>query len=506
MGELWKSSWWELDFSELDREGEYNICVKVGARELCKSEAIKVARNLLWDETIEVVALEQMEARARLARNNRGWKDCGSDWREVNSHATCVIGLCDLMNTGYRWLTASDVERLAKQLLVGCDYIASCQDKAARIGFAEGAIVHEIPNHMLVVPGDVAQCVVALARTSRLITEHYPDRSDEYLERATSAYEYLLDQAQPMGREGFSHLNHGAPAHFNVPNEWMTRDLLMMIWGGIELWAAGKTQYKDSVVRMARQVLQRQVPKDQPEGDFYGHFYTFDHCDFTEKANIHHHVGHDTGGTFPNYIIGLIEMTKRWYDHPDAPLWHEIIRNFAYGYFLPACSQNPFYLLPEGYFKDQGLLVFCGPWHGINTSLAFASTIATKLEAYTGDRSFRNIAVGNIQWIAGLHAGITRRSFDGCTFWRDDIEPGIALSYSQIYGIGTRYTGCWTDIKGSIPNGFSVNPQFKLVVEPTQEADGPWLFTDEDWIPHGAGWVSALTTLRENKIYADGLL
>ncbi|GCE27285.1 hypothetical protein KDA_27690 [Dictyobacter alpinus] len=503
-GELWRSTWWELDFSELDCAGEYLICVKVGTDELCKSEPIKVARNLLWDETIQTVALEQLEERARLARNQRGWKDCGSEWRELNSHATCVIGLCDLMNTGFHWLSAPDVERLARQLMVGCDYIASCQDKAERIGLPKGAIIHEIPNHMLVIPGDVAQSVVALTRTSRLISEIDPERSDAYLQRATMAFEYLL-HTQPAGPEGFSHLNHGAPANFQVPDEWMTRDLLMMIWGGVELWASGILQYKDAVIQMAQQVLQRQVPAERPEGDFYGHFYTFEHCDFTEKANIHHHVGHDTGGTFPSYLVGLIEMTKRWYDHPDVSRWREAIKNFAYGYFLPACSQNPFYLLPEGYFKDQGLLVFCGPWHGINTSIAFASTLATKLEAFTGDRAFRNIAVGNIQWIAGLHAGITQQSFDGCTFWRDEIEPGVALPYSQIYGIGTRYTGCWAEIKGSIPNGFSVNPQFKLAVEPTREADGPWLFTDEDWIPHSAGWVSALTMLRENKVYSDGL-
>ena len=62
--------------------------------------------------------------------------------------------------------------------------------------------------------------------------------------------------------------------------------------------------------------------------------------------------------------------------------------------------------------------------------------------------------------------------------------------------MGRQSVGNWTGIRGTIPNGFSTNPQFKLVVEPTVENDGPWLYTDEDWIPHGAGWLSALAHMR----------
>jgi hypothetical protein len=349
----------------------------------------------------------------------------------------------------------------------------------------------------------VAQSTVAFARASRLLADLNADKSDEYIVRAESAYEYLIRKAQPYGPEGFSHMNHGAPENFNVPKEWMTRDLFMMIWGAVELCASGKTIYKEEAVSFARKAMARQVPENRKEGGFYGHFYTFDSCDFTEKANIHHHIGHDTGTTFPHYIVPLMDMISRWYDHPDVPAWRKTVESFACGYFLPACSKNPFYLLPEGYFMDEGLLVFCGPWHGINTSYGFAAALATKLEGFTGDRRFREIATGNIQWIAGLNAGITRESFKGCVIWKEEIPEGIALPYSQIYGIGNRYVGCWTDIKGTIPNGFDVNPQFRLEVKPTVENDGPWLYTDEDWIPHAAGWMSAITHLRERKFYAD---
>lgn len=498
-GEIWKSNWWELDFSAIAQPGEYQILVKHGNHQILSSDSFSVDQNLLWKKSVCTVALSQLEERERLARNGHGWKDCGSSWREVNSHATMVIGLCDLLNLGFEWLEMKDIERLVRQITVGCDYIGICQDKAKRLGHPEGAIIHEVPNHISIIPGDVARSTVAFAKASRFLADILPDKSDEFLRRAEKAFKYLIFKAEPHSSSGFSHWNHGAPENFNVPKEWMTRDLLMMLWGGIELWIAGKEEYKGTAVRLARQIMERQIPEENKEGEYYGHFRTFKSGAFTEKANTHHHFGHDTGGTFPHYIIPFFEMAERWYDHPDAPLWKQMIHDFAYGYFLPACGKNPFYLIPEGYFTGEGLLVFSGPWHGINTTIGFASTLATKLESFTGDPQFRKIAVGNLQWIAGLNAGITHDSFKGCLMWKDTVEPGWAVPYSQIVGIGRKHVGAWTKIKGTIPNGFNVNPQFQLAIKPTVETDGPWLYTDEDWIPHAAGWISALAHLRDRK-------
>lgn len=501
-GELWKSHWWELDFSPLGDAGSFKLAIRQGDRILFTSDVFSVGQDVLWNETMRTVAIEQLEERANRARNGHGWKDCGSSWREVNSHATMVIALSELLFSGYEHFSASENRRIADQIVKGCDYIALCQDKAARMGLPEGAIIHEIPNHLHVIPGDVAQSVVAFARASRMLADIYPEKSDEYLQRAVRSYEFILHKAEPMGDVAFSRSNHGAPEDFNVPGEWQTRDLLMMAWGGLELWINGRKEYKEDAVSFVRKAKSRQVPREKDENGLYGHFYTFDSCRFTEKASIHHHFGHDTGGTFPHYLVPVMEMCAWWYDHPDVALWRKTVMDFAYGYFLPACRQNPFYLIPEGYFSGQGLLVFCGPWHGINTTIGFASALATKLENFTGDREFRQIAVGNIQWIAGLNAGITRESFKGCLFWKDVVADGVAEPYSQIVGIGRKSVGCWTDIKGTIPNGFNVNPQFQLAIPPLRENDGPWLYTDEDWIPHAAGWVMALTFLRERKRYS----
>lgn len=499
-GTAWHAHWWEIDFTALDDPGRYVIVVRTAENdELYRSDSVEIGDNLLWRETIEAVALDQLEARAELARNGIGWKDCGAEWREANSHATTLIGLCELLSVGFEWLTGEQLSRLRRQIIHGCDYLALLQDAAPRVGAPEGALVHEIPNHMIVIPGDSAQAVVALAHAGRLLADTHPEKSQDYIARAVRAMDFLLLKARPFGGQNFSAMNHGAPKDFTVPDELMTRDLAMMMWGCVQLYGAGQTAYKYHAVRLARAVMARQVPEERAEGGFYGHFYTFASADFTEKANCHHHVGHDTGTTFPHYIAPLMEMATRWDTHSDIDRWRECVRQFAEGYLIPACKRNPFYLLPMGYFAGEGLLSFCGPWHGINTSYGFAAALALACEGVSGDPALRQIAVGNLQWICGLNAGITTKSFEGCLKWRDDVPEGHAVPYSQIYGVGRRWTGNWTGIRGTVPNGFDVNPQFRLVVEPTVENDEPLLYTDEDWIPHGAGFIAGLTALRGKK-------
>jgi len=46
-----------------------------------------------------------------------------------------------------------------------------------------------------------------------------------------------------------------------------------------------------------------------------------------------------------------------------------------------------------------------------------------------------------------------------------------------------------------ICNGFSTGEQFRDDLEPTRENDGPYSLTDEDWMPHSAGWMTGLSRL-----------
>lgn len=499
-GEKWGSHWWIADFSALAQPGEYALVILDGDKEITRGEGVRAGANLLWNETVVKVALDQLEQRGRMARYENGWLDCGIDWREANSHATMLIGLCDLLNIGHLALSMDVKRRLAAQIVRGCDYLAALQDQSARLGNPSGSLVHEIPNHNVLIPGDQAQAAAAWAHAARLLAEWEPQKSSEYLRRAEGAFRYVTQTAKPYGPEGFLASNHGAPQGY-VPRDWMTRDLLMMTQAALELVIAGRPQYRRDALDLARRVMARQIPKERAEGGLYGHFDTFGDGAFSEKANTHHHVGHDTGSTFPHYLSPLIEMQRRWSDDPDAGLWRKTLEDFAYGYFLPACEANPFYLLPEGYFAGEGLLWFCGPWHGINTSYGFAAGLAAEFEMIFGDARFRQVATGNLQWIAGLHAGITRETLAGCLKWKDEIPAGLALPYSQICGVGRRWVGGWNNIPGTICNGFDANPQFTFTVPPTLTNDRPAMYTDEDWIPHAAGWVSSLAKVGQRRFF-----
>lgn len=503
-GTCWHDHWWVLDFAGL-KPGAYTLDIIAGNEASLHHAEVEVGDSLLWASSLRTVAIDQFEARAERARNQLGWKDCGSALRELCSHAASIIGLCELANTGGEWLSADEYRRLVDQVVQGCTYLAVCQDKAESLGLPTGIYVHDLTHAPYLIQGDTAQAALALAYASRIIFDVRPALSADYIDRARKTFRYLAaNGGRPTDPTGFSPLNHGAPEGFRPPDEPMTRDLLIRLWLDIELWISGADPiYKSDALALARVILSRQVTKAEAEEGLYGHFRTFDSCDFTEKANIHQRLGHDTGGIFPYLLSPFIEMTKRWYDDADVSKWNQAVLDFAYGYLVPACSSNPFHLLPSGYFTDEGLLTFCGPWHGINVSYTWIAVLATQLERMTGDLIFREISVGNIQWIAGLNAGLSAGMFDSCMVFHPEIPEGEVQAYSMIEGIGRRHAVGWSKIPGSIVNGFSVNPQFTLTVPATRENDAPREFTDEDWIPHAAGWAAALANLRITKFFRE---
>ncbi|WP_437755690.1 hypothetical protein [Sorangium sp. So ce1389] len=75
------------------------------------------------------------------------------------------------------------------------------------------------------------------------------------------------------------------------------------------------------------------------------------------------------------------------------------------------------------------------------------------------------------------------------------VEDGAIVSKSTIHGIGDEYIGTWTKIPGAICNGFDSSKQFTFS-EPITAAEGPFVLTDEDWITHAGGLLSALSRLR----------
>lgn len=495
-GRLWKTCWWQADFSQVMLTGDVVLRVTDGGQIHFTSDAVAIGDSLLMEKTWRTVAMEQMEARAKVARGGRGWLDCGADLREVNSHASFLIGLFEFMENTAPWVTPEETTRLCVIAEQGLDYIASCQDRAEALGFGDGAMIHEIPTSMRVLPVDVMQSAVAFAKASRLLAEHNPQKSLNYLNRAERAFAWLR-KAEPPAPQGFEPLAHGAPENYQPPHEWMTRELLLLCWAAVELVKAGRPAARTAAYDYAGQVLSRQIPREAAEDELYGHFYTFSDHAFSEKAWTHHHVCRDTGTTFPNYLVALTDMCRIWYDQPEAAVWRQALLDYAQGYLIPACNRNPFQLLPVGFYQGQGLLWFGGIWHGINAAYGWAAALAADFDLFFGLREeMRKIIAGNLLWIAGLNAGITRDSLAGSLKSKPDVPEGQALPFSMISGIGQRSAGSWTGIRGSICNGFDLDEQFTFNHPALKELDAPDMFTDEDWITHSGAWLAALGRLR----------
>lgn len=496
-GEQWGSCWWVADFSALAEPGSYRLMINTASGLPLESDPFDVAPDLLWSRTWQAVGPDQAERRRRLAADGLGWYDAGTHWQEASSHVAFVAGLCDLLTYRGSMLGAADRRRVETQIVNGCDYLAALQDRAAALG-QPGAVVHQIFKFdELLLPGDSAQAAFAWARAARTLPAGDTERRRAYAERAARALDWFL-AAQPLGGQGFSRVNHGWPAEQPVPVETPTRELLMACRAAVELALAGDERQRNLAVALAERILARQIPAEHARDGLYGHFRLFDGAHVAEKAWVHNGeggLGADCGGHWPHDILPLIEMCRAWPDHPRAAAWRGAVCAFAYGYLLPACRANPFQLLPLGQFDGEGLIWFAGLWHGMNAAYGLAAALAWELERFLGDAAFRPIVAGNLQWIAGLNAGLTASSLHAAHMFSRPVPEGVALPVSMINGIGRRYAGSWMNITGAICNGFSLGDQFRFDLPATRVGDGPHSFTDEDWITHAGAWLSATSRL-----------
>lgn len=495
-GQKWGSYWWIVNISGLQTPGKYSVIID-DINTSIRSESFNVGNHLLWSECFHIMAFDNLKIRSEQARTGMGWKDCGGDLQEFSSHVVAVDAICDLLEIGTRVINSDERSFLLEQMLRGTEYLAHLQDKAKSLGLGNGCVVHE-DRQIDVVTGDVAKAAMIFARVARLIRETHKEISIDYIERSKNAFSWIEKHGPVINPEEqiFFPYVHGAPEGSVPPeDQWMTRDLVMMIRASIELFRAGETSYKNHAIQYAEQVMNRQVPKAENESGLFGHFYTYDDYSpwnnfrFTEKANIHCGAWsregriYNKGGHYPHYLIPIIDMIKLWPDHKNAQRWQNCLYNFAYGYFMPACKQSPFLILPAGYYSNEGLLYFSSWYHGHNKIYAFAATLALEFQKFFNDDQFREIAIGNIQWIAGLNCGLIAK------------DSSQYLPVSMISGIGSRTHGSYSKFPGSICNGFSASRQFRIVPA-KYDLDKPVFFDEEDYIAHALPYLAALIRLR----------
>lgn len=505
-GEIWKSHWWVAEFNALE-QGEWDLEVYSGDDCVFKDRGLVVKKNILWDSTIEWSSVDMLERRRHFTGLGAGWQDAGTLWVESPAQSAMIIALEELAEKSRHRFDEKFMDRLFVQVVNGCDYLVMTQAKAKELGFAEGSMSHDLKGHEKdILPHDAMKAALALAKAARLLPQKYDTKKQAYLQAAQKAYQWLITSARPMGEYGYMKMQRGLPPGASIPkDEWPTRDLLSMCSLSLEMHQLGNPGAKDHAIDFARKVTNRQIPKEKAQGIFYGHFYEFDSMAHSEPSWTHGIVpsekgvefGTDMGGIYPNYLMPLILLLKNYPDHADAAKWEKTLKDFAYGYLIPACESNPFLIVPQGIFAQEGAVWFCGTFHGTNTIYGYTAALALELATLFKEQRLEKIAYGNLQWLAGLNAGITRDSIrQGCVVFSADLPEGAALPASMICHVGKRWAGTWFQTRGVICNGFSTGEQFKYDTEPKKINDGPFSLTDEDWIPHSAGWLTGLMRLQ----------
>jgi hypothetical protein len=144
----------------------------------------------------------------------------------------------------------------------------------------------------------------------------------------------------------------------------------------------------------------------------------------------------------------------------------------------PTAFLTPMGIYPLGLF--DGEVRFFGPsWHGFSGMYGRMAKTLMLLARLFRNPELERLALGNIQWIAGLNAG----GVDTGGMW-----TGLSL----INGIGGNCLEPWTGIPGSIVNGFCANPQFRMA-HLDDCLDAPAYLSKEDWIVYNGQWLSGIS-------------
>lgn len=503
-GRCWGSHWWIADFDELTETGSFRLLLG----DKLASDEFDIGDDLLWDRCFEWMALSQLERRHLLAEHDVGWMDAGGIWMESNSQSTAIIALLELIEDASEPLDSETQRRLGDQVDHGLGYLAMCQDAAAKRGEGDGALCHMITHRMpeytdRCTGPDAVKAAVAWAMDARLRGNANNSEQQDSRSRAERALDWCLN-LKPDPVFGFNHHQRGLSTNYTPPSgQWPTRELFMQAWACVELAECGSSTYLDRAAEKIDTALLRQAEVGEAIDGLHGFFFEFDDRHHAEPSWAHQitdkQIGIDAGATYPQWVWPILRFVRRYPEHPKSRGYTESLRRYTLGYLKPGCERNPFGLAPQLLHREHGLINFAGPWHGMNCIYGLTARLLVALEKELHIDGLCELATGNLQWIAGLNAGLTPEAIQGCILCSPDCVSGTTLPVSMVHGIGRRWAGSWTTIRGAVCNGFAVGKQFEFDVAVDAETDGPHQLTDEDWLPHAAAFLTGLAHERAHR-------
>lgn len=466
-GQQWGEAYWTMDFSSFETAGTYYLDVPSLSKQ---SDPFVLANDLFRTQTLLKTSVGQLEPRI-LGR--LGWRDAaGTDWRAVEGHATQLYGLVDAYEAFGDTLSATDDQRFRDQLKHGADYLLELQKPNGSFG----SEYYDFPD--LVTWHKSMLATVALARVHRIIDDA------GYLGAAEAGWDWALSRPEFTALETAAEIAdtrmvYGQRSPWLPPKELRTRDKLLLVWGGTELYeATADPAYKTVAVTYAGQVSANQfLDYTKAVDGAYGNFYAWPGEEIFQKSWEHGAWEYNNGAVLPDHIVGLVRLVELFPDHPDWLKWRYVLEVYKDNFLKKTKDLSPFGIYPLGMY-DREIRFFGPTWHGTNGMYGNIAKNAILLAQIFDDVELQEIADANMQWVGGLNVGT--------------MLGGERTSVSMIDSVGTHSYPSWSGIDGSISNGLSATPQFSLDY-PEALADRPVTFTHEDWIVHTGGWLSGLS-------------
>jgi len=535
-GEKWGSHWWRLDFSDFELEGRYRLSVPELGLDSAEFGISGTALTHSAHTDLTMVALRQLEERQ--LPGVPGWRDCGTEIRELSSHVITVHGLIDYWdNHALRdRLNPQDKRLLLDSIAEGADYLVLSQEQSDN-PLTDGRFNHDAGRQTDYGTTDyhnwhgTAYAITALARACRTMRECDPgdsstgadasvltERAERYLQCARRAYKNALTRPYNLDSDFYGksdadgrtydpdeteYVHELARTVYNKPNGWkiphslQTKDKLTFLWGVTLLYRlTGDSDYLETAIAYARAASERQfIDHTRPIDGLYGNFYAFEQDDsaFCLEWNQNHRF--HMGNIEPTNVQGFIELLRLLPDHEEAAHWHNVVQTYAYGYAAASEALSPFGIYPLTLYADPeygGAKFFQSTNHGATALYGQIAKNLLDLGDYLNDRTFARLASRNLQFVAGLNPGFP-----------DAYEEKSWQAISLIKGYGVRsFAGAGSQIAppdGSGMNGFSADVQFQpQPISVTSDAPRGILFADgesqfnEDYLPHSHGFVSGV--------------
>jgi hypothetical protein len=602
----WGRDFWKIDFSSVTEPGFYQVSVTLGSAILTSSK-FAIGDTPLLNAQMFQIAVHQLDERypspmqeiapyfgAYLPSNRttisdlvysnspdvatfpyrepkpgdnvpRIWRDCSSNYTEVESGGVTLLALIDLYEkiavTSGRFSPAQ-IADLVTNVQRGIDYFVALQESHPGDTLRDGRFRHStlvntmdggwwagnvhlwhdtVFGALVLARGSAALVVMAAATEDAQTRTSLKQSAAAALGSAKAAWRnanarqyYLPEDLDTSFIPGYSlgvfwpwtDWRRMARAMYGVTDEtWdmgttlrnthnfaglRSRELITFLNATTALYQvtdeppATKAKYLATAKRVASELVRRQyLAIDSPLDGVSGMFHEFSgssgaprNAFLLESAQAGMtHIGNYEFTSLRGFIDLLTLLPK----DAEAALWHRAVELWANAYQAAAADRNPLGIAPVTVYSstrgEEGpaaVYWFGNHLHGGNEIPGQAAHSLLEVGNYLNDSRFYSLAVNDVQYYAGLNAGIGD-AHEPSTFIKGvGAKTVIAKSMEASAPIGSVANGFSST--GNFSPSFYVNYDENKTIPPDSVGDGATT-GQESWILHSHSYVMGVAAV-----------